>query len=69
MRIAITSASGNIGSTTRRRPRAHVEHQLSAIARRTPGIGPKGAEVEWVSADLTGRPAEPALRPQRGTAR
>lgn len=53
MRIVITGASGNIGWATLRRLGAHGEHQLVGIARRTPATGPNGAEVEWVSADLT----------------
>lgn len=53
MRIAITGASGNIGSALLRRLSADREHELVGVARRPPAIGPSGAEVEWVSADLT----------------
>ncbi|MFC5729840.1 MULTISPECIES: NAD-dependent epimerase/dehydratase family protein [Nocardioides] len=53
MRIAITGASGNIGSAVLRRFTADGEHQLIGIARRIPEIEPNGGRVEWVSADLT----------------
>ena len=53
MRIAITGASGNIGSALLRRLSADGDHELVGVARRTPAIGPSGVDVEWVSADLT----------------
>jgi NAD(P)-dependent dehydrogenase (short-subunit alcohol dehydrogenase family) len=53
MRIAITGASGNVGSATLRRLGTNGEHQLIALARLTTANGPDGAEVEWVSAALT----------------
>lgn len=53
MRIAITGASGNIGSAVLRRLSADGEHQIVGVARRVPGSGPDGTEVRWVSADLT----------------
>ena len=53
MRIAITGASGNIGSAVLRRLGADGEHQIVGLARRVPASGPDGTEVDWVSADLT----------------
>ena len=53
MRIAVTGASGNIGSATLRRLGADGEHQLVGVARRVPRTKPNGAQVDWVSADLT----------------
>jgi len=53
MRIAITGASGTIGSATLRRLGIEGGHQLVGIARRVPETRPDGADVEWVSADLT----------------
>lgn len=53
MRIAITGASGNIGTAVRRRLGAEGGHELVGIARRTPTSAPDGVEAEWVGADLT----------------
>ena len=52
MRIAITGASGNVGSALLRRL-AGGDHELIGIARRPPRAGFPFAEVRWVSADLT----------------
>jgi UDP-glucose 4-epimerase len=60
MRIAITGASGNIGTALLRRLSTEG-HQLVGLARRTPEITPEGAQVEWVSADLTGDSCIPTL--------
>ncbi len=53
MRVAITGATGNIGSALLRRLGADGEHDIVGIARRTPGVRPAGATVDWVSTDLT----------------
>src|SRR3954447_2712002 len=60
MRIAITGASGNIGTALLRRL-GTGGHQLVGLARRTPDVGPVGAAVEWVSADLTDDSCIPTL--------
>jgi UDP-glucose 4-epimerase len=60
MRIAITGASGNIGTALLRRLGTEG-HQLVGLARRTPDIAPEGAEVEWVGADLTDDSCIPTL--------
>src|SRR3954451_24221305 len=51
MRVAITGASGNIGTATLRRL-VPDGHQIVGLARRTPDE-PLGAEVEWREGDLT----------------
>jgi UDP-glucose 4-epimerase len=51
MRVAITGASGNIGTATLRRL-VPDGHQIVGLARRTPDE-PLGAEVEWREVDLT----------------
>src|SRR5215213_3087805 len=60
MRIAITGASGNIGTALLRRLGTE-RHELVGLARRTPEIAPQGAEVEWVSTDLTEDSSIPTL--------
>ncbi|WP_435770295.1 NAD-dependent epimerase/dehydratase family protein [Nocardioides sp. SYSU DS0651] len=64
MRIAITGASGNIGSALLRRLSADGEHELVGIARRTPTTSPGSTDqsaIEWVGADLTKDGCVPAL--------
>ena len=54
MRIAITGASGNVGSAVVRRLAAAGEHDLVGVVRRPPAgpsAGPEG--VEWASVDLS----------------
>ena len=53
MRIAITGATGNIGTATLRRLGGEGEHRLIGLARRVPERPPDGIEAEWVAADLT----------------
>jgi nucleoside-diphosphate-sugar epimerase len=54
MRIAITGASGNVGSALIRRLAATGEHNLVGVVRRPPGGPSAGAEdVEWASVDLS----------------
>ncbi|HST48651.1 NAD-dependent epimerase/dehydratase family protein [Jatrophihabitans sp.] len=52
MRIAITGASGNIGTALLRRLTAGGEHELVAIARRIPDGGAPYAAASWHSVDL-----------------
>ena len=55
MRIAVTGASGNVGSALLRRLVAVAGHDVVGIARRTPDDTPAPPfdRVEWVSTDLT----------------
>ena len=66
MRIAITGASGNIGSALLRRLTAEGEHEIVALARRVPETGPEGAPpsaaLRWLAADLTDPACEATLR-------
>lgn len=51
MRIAITGASGNVGTAVTRRLLADGGHEVVGIARRPPEAGSPG--VEWTALDLT----------------
>ena len=52
MRIAITGASGNIGTALLRRLTAGGEHQVVGVARRVPDGGEPYAAASWHSVDL-----------------
>lgn len=62
MRVAITGASGNIGSALLRRLTRSGQHHVTGVARRVPVQGYTGPDIEWVSVDLTERSCVPALR-------
>ena len=62
MRVAITGASGNIGSALLRRLTRSGAHQVVGVARRLPVEGYTGPDIEWVSVDLTDESGVPALR-------
>jgi nucleoside-diphosphate-sugar epimerase len=66
VRIAITGASGNIGSALLRRLTREGGHEIVALARRVPEAGPQGApaspELTWMAADLTDPASERTLR-------
>lgn len=53
MRIAVTGASGNIGTALLRRLGAAGEHDLVGVVRRAPPGEPPYDEAGWVEADLT----------------
>jgi nucleoside-diphosphate-sugar epimerase len=67
MRIAITGATGNVGTAMLRRLGADGGHELVGLARRIPdptadhGRGDAVDGVEWVAADLTDDACAPAL--------
>jgi UDP-glucose 4-epimerase len=61
MRIAITGATGNIGTALVRRLTADGGHDIVGIARRLPAEDGDGA-VEWHRVDLTREEDLPALR-------
>ena len=66
MKIAITGATGSIGTALLRRLLADGEHELVALARRTPVKGRDTQEhgwerVYWTSVDLTRDADRPAL--------
>lgn len=52
MRVVITGASGNVGSALTRRLQAAGEHQIVAVARRTPDYSALNG-LEWVSIDVS----------------
>ena len=63
MRIAITGASGNIGTALLRRLGAGGEHEVVGIARRIPEGGtPPYSGASWHSVDLAEADAETKLR-------
>lgn len=60
MRIAITGASGNVGTALVRALSAHG-HEVVGIARRPPAPSSRYAEAEWHAVDLTAADAVPRL--------
>ncbi|PVZ14805.1 NAD-dependent epimerase/dehydratase family protein [Actinomycetospora cinnamomea] len=52
MRIAVTGATGNVGTALLRRL-AREDHEVVGLARRVPGGTVDGAPVTWRSVDLT----------------
>ena len=61
MRIAVTGATGNIGTTVPRRLGENETHRLVGLARRTPQDWSSPPAVEWASADLTDDACLPVL--------
>ncbi len=61
MRVVVTGASGNIGTSVLRRLDRDGDHSLVGLARRTPDPTAGGTSVEWVSADLTSDVCLPTL--------
>src|SRR4051812_17262735 len=61
MRIAVTGATGNIGTSVLSRLGKDGEHTLVGLARRTPGSEPSTDHVEWVGVDLTDDACLPEL--------
>ena len=62
MRIAITGASGNVGSALLRRLAERGGHDVVGVVRRRPPVVDPFAGVEWHSVDLSRREDEAALR-------
>lgn len=63
MRIAITGATGNIGTALLRRLARDGGHDVVGLARRLPGHpdADQGLDVQWRSVDLTREAAVPTL--------
>jgi UDP-glucose 4-epimerase len=61
MRIAITGASGNVGSALLRRLAERGGHDVVGVVRRTPPEVEPFAGVEWHGVDLSGSEDEPGL--------
>jgi len=61
MRIAVTGATGNIGTAVLHRLAEDGDHSLVGLARRLPDDGGGRAPVEWVGADLTDDACLPEL--------
>jgi UDP-glucose 4-epimerase len=61
MRIAITGASGNVGSALLRRLAGRGGHEVVGVVRRTPSDVEPFADVEWHTVDLTRAVDEAAL--------
>lgn len=53
MRIAITGASGNVGTALLRRLAETGDHEVVGLARRPPGSGPVAEAARWTAVDLT----------------
>jgi UDP-glucose 4-epimerase len=61
MRIAITGASGNVGTALLRRLRADGEHEVTAISRRKPPATDPYGSAEWKMIDLSSVTAKDRL--------
>jgi UDP-glucose 4-epimerase len=61
MRIAVTGATGNIGTAVLRRLGEDQSHRLVGLARRTPDERGGSGAVEWLAADLTDDACLPVL--------
>ncbi|MDQ3616944.1 MAG: NAD-dependent epimerase/dehydratase family protein [Actinomycetota bacterium] len=62
MRIVVTGASGNVGSSLLRRLVSSGEHDVVGIARRPPTDGHPFDQVHWVPLDLTNHASPKTLR-------
>ncbi|RYB91675.1 NAD-dependent epimerase/dehydratase family protein [Nocardioides oleivorans] len=61
MRIAITGASGNVGSALVHTLSTHGDHEVVGVVRRPPSGSERFAGVEWHALDLTRAGCEPGL--------
>jgi nucleoside-diphosphate-sugar epimerase len=61
MRIAVTGASGNVGTALARSLLAHG-HEVVGISRRPPGTDSRYAAVQWHAIDVTDPDAQTRLR-------